>query len=84
MKMERASLPCCKSRPLRLLLLLGEDQELPAHWSSAWRVLMVILRREGVSLRNSDLVATLDTAIDTWVFSRLAWSVKSVERSVIG
>ncbi len=45
---------------------------------------MVILWRERVSLGNSDLVATLDTAIDTWIFSRLSWSVKSVERSVIG
>lgn len=82
--MEGAPLPCCKSRPLRLLLLLGEDQQLPAHWSPARRVLMVILWRERVSLGNSDLVATLDTAIDTWIFSRLSWSVKSVERSVIG
>ena len=58
-----------------LLPLHCEDEQLPFDPADTWRMLVVILRRQGVPLRDPDLVATRNASIDAGV---VGWRTRCV------
>jgi hypothetical protein len=67
-----------------LFFVLGEHQQLPSDRTNARRMLVVPLRGEGVTGRDTDLVAACRASIDAGERSRDSWLVVGVESRILG
>jgi len=64
-------------------MLLREHQQLPLDWAEARGMLMMVLRRQRVTLRDPDLVAANGAAINAGVRGYSARRAPRVERLML-